>query len=44
MDTYKAIFDTLVQSNVPVIAAVVIAAAIRAFEIGIRFKKKKHNE
>ena len=44
METYKSIFDTLVSSNVPVIAAIIIAAAVRALEITLRFKKKKTDE
>jgi hypothetical protein len=43
MDTFSVIYSNLVEANVPVYAAIIIAVAVRAFEITVRFKRKKQN-
>jgi hypothetical protein len=44
MQTFQELVQTLVQSNVPIYLAVIIATAIRAIEITIRKRKKKIND
>jgi hypothetical protein len=44
METFNSVFESLVAAHVPLYVAIIIAAAARAVEITLRFKRKKNND